>query len=85
MKKLMLFILLVCLNTIESYSQISVNNVDVNTEGLSKEYANKFKDISNIQTFVSAWNQINIEYDVSHININVYYEDNEGLINVEIQ
>lgn len=85
MKKWMLFILLVCLNTVESYSQISVSNVKVNTDGLSKEYANKFKDISNIQTFVSAWNRINIEYDVSLININVYYEDNEGLINVEIQ
>lgn len=85
MKKWMLFILLVCLNTVESYSQISVSNVKVNTEGLSKEYANKFKDISNIQTFVSAWNKINIEYDVSLININVYYANNEGLINVEIQ
>lgn len=85
MKKWILLILLVCFNIVELYSQISVSNVKVNTEGLSKEYANKFKDISNIQAFVSAWNKINIEYDVSLININIYYTNNEGLINVEIQ
>lgn len=85
MKKWGLFIMLLCFNVVELYSQISVSNVKVNTEGLSKEYANKFKDISNIQAFVSAWNRINIEYDVSLININVYYANNKGLINVEIQ
>ncbi|HBN06659.1 MAG TPA: hypothetical protein DD434_12870 [Bacteroidales bacterium] len=85
MKKWILLILLVCFNIVESYSQISERNVKVNTEGLSKEYANKFKDISNIQTFVTAWNRNNIEYEVSLININVSYEDNVGLINVEIQ
>ena len=83
MRRLILIFMLISMSAIEAYSQISVENVEVKTVGLANEYAKRFKDSSCVQTFVSAWNSLHIDYDVSKIVINVSYMDDRGIINVE--
>ncbi|MDR3871577.1 MAG: hypothetical protein Q3Y12_10875, partial [Phocaeicola sp.] len=84
MKKGILFILMICLSALNTFSQITKDNVTVETIGLSEEYASIFKDSKNVMSFVSAWNSLDIVYDVDDIKITVLHNDNFSTINVSL-
>jgi hypothetical protein len=81
-KKTKSLILIVLFLTIwnNSYSQISYNDIRVNTSGLSNLYASRFTDSVKLIGLVNYLNNTNIPKCIIPISINVRYVNGVGLI-----
>lgn len=85
MKKITLFLFLIFVCVVEAQPQNTTTDVTVNVTGLSEEYAAKFKNTASIKVFVTALNNLNIEYNLSPIVITVTYNNGQGFINVTVK
>jgi len=84
MKLKILTSVVLLLLSINSFGQFSDYDITITTNGLSEEYAARFKDNQIKAALVSIMNQLQITHDIAPIKITVSYADGVGEVTAEI-
>lgn len=76
-------ILILCLSTFVVHGQYTSSDFTITTQGLSEDYASRFKESTQKDVLIDIFNQLKITHEIAPIKIKITYEKEEGNVIAE--